>query len=104
MGKYVLTYHGGEEPTSAEEGERVMQTWLDWFEELGDTVVDAGAPIARAALVAADGAATEHGGPEQITGYSVIRAESLEEAIAVAKTCPQLAAKGSVEVGEAIDV
>lgn len=104
MAKYVLTYHGGEEPASEEEGERVMQTWLAWFKELGDRVVDAGAPIARAALVSADGSSADHGGPDQITGYSVITAASLDEAIDVAKSCPQLAANGTVEVGEAIDV
>ncbi len=102
MPNYVFAYHGGGMPESPEEGEKVMQAWTSWFTELGAAVVDGGAPTGAAKTVAADGATSDGGGANPLSGYSVIIADSLDAAATLAKGCPILAAGGSVEVAETI--
>ena len=38
------------------------------------------------------------------TGYSVLRADSLDDAVELAKGCPVLAAGGMIEVSETVNV
>ena len=44
MPKYVFAYHGGGMPESEEEQAVVMKAWGDWFETLGEKLVDGGNP------------------------------------------------------------
>ncbi|HLF43161.1 MAG TPA: hypothetical protein VJA46_06495 [Acidimicrobiia bacterium] len=104
MAKYLFVYHGGGAPESEEEGAAVMQAWNDWFGSLGAAVVDAGNPIGASATIGADGSFTQGGGANPVTGYSVISADSLDAALVLAKTCPQLASGGTIEVAEALDI
>jgi hypothetical protein len=39
-----------------------------------------------------------------VSGYSIISADSLDAALVSAKTCPQLASGGTVEVAETLDI
>lgn len=104
MAKYLLSYHGGSTPESEEEGARVMAAWGAWIGSLGESMVDGGNPVGASATVGSDGASTPGGGANPITGYSIITAESLDEAVAKTAGCPILTSGGSVEVGETIDV
>jgi hypothetical protein len=104
MGKYVLVYRGGGGmPESAEEQEAVMAEWIGWFGELGDAVVDAGNPFGASMTVATD-ASVSDGNKAGLGGYSILNADSLAKAADLAKGCPVLAAGGSVEAYEALDV
>ena len=100
MGKFVLAYKGGSAPSSEAEGAKVMEAWMGWFGTLGAAVVDGGNPFGASTAVASDGsvAAPSAG----LTGYSVISADTIEAAAALAGGCPILAAGGSVEVYEAM--
>ncbi len=104
MAKYVFTYHGGagmaEDP---EEIARVMEAWGAWFATMGDAVVDGGNPVGATKTVAADGSVTDGSGAE-VGGYSIISADSIDDAVAHAKGCPVLEVGGRVEVHEAIDM
>ena len=99
MAKFLLTYHGGSEPTSPEEGERVMAAWTGWFGRLGGAVVDGGQPIAGVRTISSNGGVSDGAG-NAVTGYSILSAASLDAAVELAKGCPHLASGGSVEVGE----
>lgn len=105
MPKYILAYHGGggmsDDPA---EVERLMAEWGAWFGALGDGVVDGGNPVGAARTVAADGTVSDGGGANPLTGYSIIAAADMDAAVAHASGCPVLAAGGSVEVAEAIDM
>ncbi|MEM9565249.1 MAG: YciI family protein [Actinomycetota bacterium] len=105
MTTYVLSYHGGtaEIPTDPAEVEKLMAAWGAWFGQLGDAVVDGGNPIGAASTIAPDGTVTE-GQQVSLTGYSILQAASLDEAVAMAKGCPVLAEGGSVQVGEAVQM
>lgn len=101
MANYVLVYHGGSMPDSPEEGARVMQAWTDWFGTLGAAIVDGGNPASRTRTIAADGSvADDAAGP---SGYSILKAATLDEAVELAKGCPVLAAGASIQVVETFE-
>jgi hypothetical protein len=104
MTKYLLGYHGGSMPESPAEGEKVMAEWNKWIGGLGAKMVDAGNPIGPAKIIASNGNVSDGGGANPLTGYSVIEASSLDEAVKLASTCPQLASGGSVQVAETFNV
>jgi hypothetical protein len=103
MANFLLVFHGGSMPESQEEGAKVMQAWTDWFGVLGDKLVDAGNPVSNVRTIASDGSVTD-GGTNPSSGYSVIKADSLDAAVALAKGCPVLQGGASVEVAETFEV
>jgi len=105
MAKFIFGYHGGHGmPETPEEQEKVMAAWGEWFGSLGAAVLDGGNPFGSARTVATDGAITDGGGSNPLTGYSIVDADSLDAAVTMAKDCPVLANGGNVEVCEAIDM
>jgi len=104
MAKFLFVYHGGGAPESEEEGAAVMQAWNEWLDGLGPAVVDQGHPTGASATVASDGWTSDGGGPNPVSGYSIISADSLEQALVFAKGSPQLAAGGTIEVAETLDI
>ena len=94
MGKYVYAYKGGGIPETEEEGKRVMEAWMGWFGGLGDSVVDIGNPFGPSQGVG--------GGTSGLTGYSIVTADSLADAVSKADGCPILGGGGSVEVYETV--
>ncbi len=87
MANYLLVYHGGGTPESKEEQDRVMAAWGEWFGRLGGNLVDGGNPTSQAKVVGGDGSVSDVGS-DPVTGYSIIKADSLDEAVALAKECP----------------
>ena len=75
--------------------------WLDWFAALGDRVVDGGNAVGPVKTVAGAGVVTK-GAPNPVTGYSLIAAETLQDALDAARGCPILTRQGSVEVGRGL--
>lgn len=104
MANYLLVYHGGSMPESPEEGAKVLESWSAWFSTLGDALVDGGDPVGRVRTIANDGSVSE-GGINPSSGYSVIKADNLDAAVALARGCPLLnGGGGSVEVAETIQM
>jgi hypothetical protein len=97
MGKYVYIYYAS---ATADAGN--AEAWGKWFGELGDKLIDAGNPFSES------GQAVHQGGVMAIqdkpaTGYSIVKADSMEEATQLAKGCPLITAKDSaVGVYEAL--
>ncbi len=104
MAKYLLVYHGGSMAESEEEQAATMEAWGKWFGTLGASVVDGGNPTGESVTVSSDGKAQPGGGANPASGYSLIDADSIEDAAAKARGCPILAGGGSVEVCATIDV
>ena len=100
MPNYILAYHGGTAPETAEEGAEVMERWGAWFASMGDAVVDGGNPVGPSRTVDAKGVA-DHGGANPLSGYSIIHAADFDAALALAAGCP-IIGEGSVEVAEII--
>jgi hypothetical protein len=99
MPKYLFIYHGGDQPKSQEEGDRVMAEWRSWIDQAGKAMVDAGNPTGGNRTVAPNGSVS-NGGSSAATGYSILEAPDMDSALKAAKMSPQLKANGSVEVAE----
>lgn len=103
MGTYLFVYHGGRMPSSPEEGQQAMAAWGQWFGSMGADVVDGGNPVGASTTVNHDGSVVGNGGANPTTGYSVVTARDLNDAIAKAKGCPILLMGGSVELAETFE-
>jgi hypothetical protein len=104
MAKYLFIYHGGKRASSPADVKKTLDAWGTWFGSMGAAVVDGGNPVGKSSTVRADGSVVNDGGPNPVSGYSLIEAASLGDAHAKAKGCPLLAAGGSVEIAEALDM
>ena len=105
MANYVLLYSGGSMPESQEEQQAVMQAWGAWFGSLGSNLVDGGNPTTgQAKTIASDGSVSDGAAGMAASGYSVIKANSLDEATEMAKGCPVLQGGAKIVVLETFNV
>ncbi len=103
MANYVLIYHGGGGMAETPEAQAtVMKEWGDWFGTLGDALVDGGNPATQTRMIAPDGKVTDD--PTGPSGYSIIKADSLDAAVTHAKGCPVLDSGGGIQVVETVQV
>jgi hypothetical protein len=101
---YLLLYSGGRMPEGEEEQAQVMKAWNDWFGQIGGALKDGGNPFTPAArTIRADGSVAD-GASASASGYSVISADSLDDAVALAKGCPVLMGGASISVYETFAV
>lgn len=100
MANFVLLYHGGAGmPDTQDESAKVLAAWNTWFGHLGGALVDGGNPVSHVKTIHANGTVSD-GGTGALSGYSVIKADSLDHAVKLAKGCPVLLGGASVEVAE----
>ncbi len=105
MANYMVIYSGGGGMgASPEEQEKIMGEWGAWYGQLGEAVVDGGAPFGEAKHLAGDGVADGPLGDTPATGYTVIAADSLEDAAAKCESHPHLRHGGQVQVFTCIDM
>jgi len=102
MPKYIFAYHGGKKPESPEAGAALMAKWTAWLTELGDSVASPGHPVGKSKTVSAQGVA-DNGGPDPLSGFSILQAKDIDSALAMAKSCPHLE-HGTIEVAEMMDM
>ena len=103
MANFVLLYSGGGMAESEAEQAAVMNAWGAWFGGLGSDLVDGGAPFTPAAKsVTSNGNASDGPVGTLATGYSIIKAESLADAVEKSKGCPVLQSGGQITVYETI--
>ena len=98
MANYLFVFRGKLEHGSPATRD---EAWNSWFSQLGAAVVEWGHRVRRSTRVRADHAIEEPSEP--LTGFIVVKADSLDEAQALAGGCPILQAGGAVEVGETSD-
>jgi hypothetical protein len=95
MTKYVFSFrvpadyapHAG---TAAE--------WQAWFGELGAALADVGNAVTAYASLGEVG-----GGDSRMIAYSVVSAEDMDSALALAKDCPVMRVGGGVEIGPVME-
>lgn len=90
MAKYMMIYKG--EATdmadmTPEQGAEVMAKWMAWINKVGDGLTDVGTPFGPGSSVVDDGS---QGTPSASTGYSIVEADSLDAAVALADGHPYL--------------
>ena len=85
MKKFIFLYYGYEELT-----QEIHEAWGKWFESIGNKMVDSGNPFGAGREITHDGTTQLPLDANSVTGYSIINAESLDEAEEIAKGCPSI--------------
>ena len=99
MSDFVLLYQGGSMPDTDEAQKQAMEAWGTWFTSMGSAVKDPGNPMAAAKSIASDGAVSDAVGAS-LTGYTILTADSIDHALALAKGCPVLQGGATITVYE----
>ena len=100
MPEFLFAYHGGTTPETPEDAEKEMAAWGAWFESMGDAVVIPGNPVGKSHTVTRN-AVADNGGANPVSGYTVVKTDTKDGAIELAKGCPMVQdGSGSIEVAE----
>ena len=91
----MLLHCGFEKPT-----QEIMAAWGKWFESVKDITADQGGFHSGAREISYNGTDDLPMGPDSITGYSIIKAESLDEAEKIAKDNPFIKSIRVYEISE----
>ncbi len=103
MPQYMITYLGGDQPSSPEEAKQHMSKYREWLSSLGDSAVSPANPLKGTSTVNSDRTVTT-GSTTSMSGFTIIEADSMEAALLMAKACPFLDIGGSLEVSELIEM
>ncbi len=103
MSNYIIAYHGGKKPETPEEGAKNMAKWKAWVGGLGDAVVNPGTPLGKSRIVSSLGV-SDDGGSNPLLGFSIVKADSMDAALEMAKECPHLEIGGTLEVAEMMEM
>ena len=96
MTNFLFVYYGGKMAPTPAEQKKSMDEWNAWFKENKKSVVDQGAPTMPGKLVSMKNVGAI--GMSPVTGWSVFKANSMDDAIAMAKTSPQMKDGGEIAV------
>lgn len=103
MPQYMFIYLGGEFPASPEQGQKHFNKYQEWLEFLGDAVVSPAVPFKDTHTVHPDGK-IEPGTTSLMSGLSIIKAASMDDALKMAQSCPFLEINGTLEISEMISM
>ena len=108
MKEFLLIFRresvAGEPQPSPEQMQATMKYWQDWLGGIAaqNKLVDSGNRLDAAGTVIKPGNIVTNGPyveiKETVGGYTIIKADSIEEATELTKGCPILIANGNVEV------
>ncbi len=110
MSEYLFLFRGGDAKSmdpSTEEWKTHMQGWMQWMGELAkegkflgaQPLTTSGKQVTGTKKLITDGPFME--GKEMVGGYLILKADSFDEAVEIAKGCPILIFEdGLVEVRE----
>lgn len=84
-------------PDNPEERAEGMARFMAWATDLGDALVNPGTPLGTSKIVSSDGVSDDGGA--NLMGFSIVKADSMDAALEMAKRCPHLEI-GTVEVAE----
>ena len=102
MSNYVFSYYGGKKPENPEDGAEGRAKFQAWLGDLGDAVVNPGTPLGMSKTVSSAGV-SDKAGSRPLTGFSVVKADSLDAALEMAKGCPFLE-MGTIDVAEVMEM
>ena len=103
MPAYMISYLGGNQPATPEEGKQHFAKYKAWLASLGEAAVSPANPLKGTATVNSDGSVSP-GCTSGMSGFTVVEADSIEAAIEMAKGCPFLDIGGSLEVSELLQI
>ena len=89
-------------PAAPSDLQKSKDEWAAWFSGLGKALVVRGGPAAPGRKIDAGG--TREAGDGFVSGYTIVQADNLDSAVAVAETSPIIKAGGSIEVSQLLPV
>ncbi|HEY8752778.1 MAG TPA: hypothetical protein VIM40_03900 [Arthrobacter sp.] len=108
MAKFVVLYNAPQsaeaamdnnDPAAAAEG---MKLWMDWSTRVGEHLTDMGAPLGNGQEITQAGVSAANA---SVGGYSLLEADSAEQAVALMDGHPHLMMPGaSIQVFEALAI
>jgi hypothetical protein len=101
MPKYVIAYLSGDPSAKPQNGAADRAKWKAWLGDLGDAVINPGTPLGKGKRVNAGG--VSDAGANGLTGFSVVLADNMDAALAMAQRCPYLD-YGAIEVAEMMEM
>jgi len=105
MSTYVYLFRNGPRPATAANMQQQMQDWSVWMKELRalNCLKDAGQPVAPEGKVVkglrrdvANGPVLDGG--QVVSGFLVIEARDIDQAVELSRGCPIFSSDGSVEI------
>jgi hypothetical protein len=109
MKKFIVIYHAPMDAMkqmsgmSKEEQAKGMEGWMMWAQKCGDKLVDLGAPLMGGQRINTGGKSSDS--TKEVCGYSVLQANSMDEAKVLLQGHPHLEgwnAACTIEVHEAM--
>jgi hypothetical protein len=105
MSDYLLLFSGGGMPETEAEQAEVMKAWDAWMGELGSALKDGGNPFTpQAKTIDPSGKVSDGPAGTMASGYSIINADSIDDAVEKAKGCPVLQGGAKISVFETFEV
>lgn len=109
MKKFIVIYHAPAEAgmhtneMTPEQQAKGMEAWMTWAQKCGDKLVDMGSPLANGQSLTPAGSSASS---KQVSGYSVLQANTMDEAKALLQGHPHLGwnAACSIEVHESMPI
>lgn len=93
MKKFVLLHYGFERPTP-----EIMAAWGKWFESMKENIIDMGGHFGGGREISKAGTRDLPLGFESITGFTIVKASSLDDAETMAQSNPYISSIRVYEV------
>ncbi len=88
-------------PATDAERQSVIADWTKWLSQYGSAIVDQGNPFTPMVKnISSDGRVNDGPTGAMPSGYSVIKANSMDAAVAIARSCPVLKGGAAISVFE----
>ena len=105
MTEFLYLYRGGETDASASDGQQTMQLWMAWMKDLGEKgyLKTVGSPLEKTGKLVSGKGKVVSDGPfaetkDLISGYTIVQAKDIDDAVAASLGCPIFLVGGAVEV------
>ncbi len=100
MTKFLFVYHApmthaDAAPADPAEMEAVTNAWMAWAGRVGEGMLDFGTPLAGGVQVTSNGTTASD---QDVAGYSLVEAESMDAALAFAEGHPHLSMPGACTI------
>ena len=93
MKKFVLLHYGFEKPTP-----EIMAAWGKWFESMKDRIIDMGGHFRAGREISKAGTKDLTLGLDSITGFTIVSADSIDDAEKIAQSNPYISSIRVYEV------
>jgi hypothetical protein len=97
---YLLLYSGGGMPETEQDTNAMTDAWGAWLAGIGSALVDGNPFTPNAKSLSPDGAVSDGPVGPVVSGYSLIKARTMDEAVEMAKDCPAKLSGATISIFE----